>query len=102
MNDFKCPFTGREWSAKQRDAIDKLFKLAVKNGEYPKPTKCNRCGKETGRIDPHNHSYDHPTDSVEPLCQGCHTALHRRYNSTGPNEIDRKMWEKFTKGSTAR
>ena len=94
-NDFTCPFSKKTWSAAERNAVDLQVKKAIKLGLLEKATKCNRCGKETGRIDLHNHSYDHPTDTLEQLCQGCHTSMHARYNSKGPNELDREIWQKF-------
>lgn len=94
---FTCPFTEKTWSAAERNAVDVEVKKALKSGRIKKAAKCNRCGKDTGIIHLHNHSYDHPTDSIEPLCQGCHTSLHARYKSKGPNEIDKEMWLRFSK-----
>lgn len=97
-NSFTCPFSGKEWSAKERDASYKETKMAITNGTIPKQSKCNRCGKTTGRIDYHNHSYDHPLLYLEEICQGCHTSMHRRFNSKGPSDSDRQFWEAIMKG----
>lgn len=80
MRDYKG------WTAKERRASLKKTKAAIAAGIIPPPTKCNRCGKETGRIDYHNHDYSDPIKYLEPLCQGCHTRLHRRENK----EMDAK------------
>jgi hypothetical protein len=74
MRDYKG------WTAKERLASLKKTKAAIAAGVVPPPTKCNRCGKETGRIDYHNHDYSDPIKYLEPLCQGCHTRLHRLEN----------------------
>lgn len=74
MRDYKG------WSASERAASLKKTKAAIAAGVIPPPTKCNRCGKETGRIDYHNHDYSDPIKYLEPLCQGCHTRLHRMEN----------------------
>ena len=50
------------------------------DGVISPPTKCNRCGKTTGRIDYHNSDYSDPIKSLVPLCQGCHMKLHREEN----------------------
>ncbi len=74
MRDYKG------WTAKERRESLKKTKAAIAAGIIPPPMKCNRCGKETGRIDYHNHDYSDPIKYLEPLCQGCHTQLHRREN----------------------
>ncbi len=70
-NEFTCPFSKKTWSAAEQNAVDLQVKKAIKSGQLARATKCNRCGKEAGIIDLHNHSYAHPTDSLEQLCQGC-------------------------------
>lgn len=74
MRDYKG------WTAKERIASFKKTKAAIAAGIIPPPTKCNRCGKATGRIDYHNHDYSDPIKYLEQLCQGCHTRLHRIEN----------------------
>lgn len=74
MRDYKG------WSAAERMASLKKTKAAIAAGVIPTPTKCNRCGKETGRIDYHNHDYSDPIKYLEQMCQGCHTRLHRMEN----------------------
>lgn len=101
-NPFTCPFSGKTWTAAERNAVDAYVKKAIARCEIEKPTKCNRCGKETGRIDPHNHSYDHPTKYIEPMCQGCHTGMHRRYNINKATELDKKMWENSLSNITSK
>jgi hypothetical protein len=74
MRDYKG------WTAKERLASLKKTKTAIAAGTIPSPTKCNRCGKTTGRIDYHNHDYSDPIKYLEQICQGCHTRLHRLEN----------------------
>ncbi len=74
MRDYK------EWTGQERLASLKKTKEAIAAGIIPPPTKCNRCGKTTGRIDYHNHDYSDPVKYLEMLCQGCHTRLHRMEN----------------------
>jgi transposase-like protein len=74
MRDYKG------WTGKERLASLKKTKAAIAAGIIPPPTKCNRCGKTTGRIDYHNHDYSDPIKNLEPLCQGCHIRLHREEN----------------------
>lgn len=74
MRDYKG------WNAKERLASLKKTKTAIVAGIIPPPTKCNRCGKTTGRIDYHNHDYSDPIKYLEQICQGCHTRLHRMEN----------------------
>ena len=74
MRDYKG------WTAKERLASLKKTKAALAAGVIPPPTKCNRCGKETGRIDYHNQDYSDPIKHLEQICQGCHTRLHRLEN----------------------
>ena len=74
MRDYKG------WTAKERLASLAKTKAAIAAGTIPPPTKCNRCGKTTGRIDYHNHDYSDPIKYLEQLCQGCHTRLHRLEN----------------------
>jgi hypothetical protein len=78
MRDYK------EWTGKERLASFAKTKAAIAAGIIPPPTKCNRCGKTTGRIDYHNHDYSDPVKYLEQICQGCHTRLHRMENK----EID--------------
>jgi hypothetical protein len=93
---FTCPFTGKTWSASERNAAETAKNKAEKKGDYLRPKKCNRCGAEPKYIETHHHSYDHPTQHVEALCKSCHGRLHNRYKSqTGPDNLDRQMWEKF-------
>lgn len=80
MRDYKG------WTAKERLASLIKTKEAIAAGIIPPPTKCNRCGKVTGRIDYHNSDYSDPIKYLEPLCQGCHTRLHRLENK----EMDHK------------
>jgi len=80
MRDYKG------WTANERLASLKKTKAAIAAGVIPPPTKCNRCGKTTGRIDYHNHDYSDPVKYLEQICQGCHTRLHRMENK----EIDGK------------
>ena len=68
------------WTANERLASFKKTKAAIAAGTIPPPTKCNRCGKVTGRIDYHNHDYSDPIKYLEQICQGCHTRLHRLEN----------------------
>ncbi len=86
MRDFK------EWTGNERLASLKKTKAAIAAGVIPPPTKCNRCGKTTGRIDYHNHDYSDPIKYLEQICQGCHIRLHRLENqqiaaNTGNTEI---------------
>jgi hypothetical protein len=86
MRDYK------EWTGKERLASLKKTKTAIAEGIIPPPTKCNRCGKTTGRIDYHNHDYSDPIKYLEQICQGCHTRLHRLENreanvTSGSTEI---------------
>ena len=74
MRDYK------EWTGKERLASFAKTKAAIAAGIIPPPTKCNRCGKTTGRIDYHNHDYSDPIKYLEQICQGCHTRLHRMEN----------------------
>ena len=74
MRDYKG------WTAAERLASFAKTKAAITAGIIPPPTKCNRCGKTTGRIDYHNHDYSDPIKYLEQLCQGCHTRLHRLEN----------------------
>ena len=74
MRDYKG------WTGKERLASLKKTKAAIAAGIIPPPTKCNRCGRTTGRIDYHNHDYSDPIKNLEPLCQGCHIRLHREEN----------------------
>jgi len=80
MRDYKG------WTATERLASLKKTKAAIAAGTIPPPTKCNRCGKTTGRIDYHNHDYSDPVKYLEQICQGCHVRLHRLENQ----EIDAK------------
>ena len=74
MRDYKG------WTANERLASLKKTKAAIAAGIIPSPTKCNRCGKTTGRIDYHNHNYSDPIKYLEQMCQGCHIRLHRQEN----------------------
>ena len=74
MRDYKG------WTVNERLASLKKTKAAIAAGTIPSPTKCNRCGKTTGRIDYHNHDYSDPVKYLEQICQGCHTRLHRLEN----------------------
>jgi len=65
MRDYK------EWTGQERLVSLKKTKEAIAAGIIPPPTKCNRCGKTTGRIDYHNHDYSDPVKYLEMLCQGC-------------------------------
>jgi hypothetical protein len=74
MRDYKG------WTANERQVSLKKTKAAIAAGVIPPPTKCNRCGKTTGRIDYHNHDYSDPIKYLEQICQGCHLRLHRLEN----------------------
>lgn len=74
MRDYKG------WTASERLASLKKTKAAIASGIIQPPTKCNRCGKTTGRIDYHNHDYSDPVKYLEQICQGCHVRLHRLEN----------------------
>ncbi len=74
MRDYKG------WTASERLASYAKTKAAIAAGVIPPPTKCNRCGKTTGRIDYHNHDYSDPIKYLEQICQGCHTRLHKMEN----------------------
>lgn len=89
MRDYKG------WTSKERLASLKKTKAAIAAGVISPPTKCNRCGKATGRIDYHNHNYSDPIKYLEPLCQGCHTRLHRLENI----EMETKPRNSDTRGS---
>ena len=88
MRDYKG------WTAKERLASLAKTKAAIAAGSILPPSKCNQCGKTTGRIDYHNHDYSDPIKYLEQLCQGCHIRLHRLENialaeniSSGNNAI---------------
>ena len=66
------------WTPKQRLESLKKTKEAIKNGEIPKPHKCNRCGLEEGIIHYHNEDYSHPTKYLEQLCWTCHMMHHSK------------------------
>lgn len=66
------------WTPAQRLASLKKTKAAIKNGEIPKPSKCNRCGLEKGIIHYHNENYSHPTKYLEQLCWTCHMMHHSK------------------------
>jgi len=98
MRDYKG------WSAAERMASLKKTKAAIAAGVIPLPSKCNRCGKETGRIDYHNHDYSDPIKYLEELCQGCHTRLHRMENKeqeSKENEIPPKKIDMVESGAPA-
>lgn len=80
MRDYKG------WTAKERLASFAKKKAAIAAGIIPPPTKCNRCGKTTGRIDYHNRDYSDPIKYLEQIGQGCHTRLHRLENKEIENQ----------------
>ena len=65
-------------SGKERLASWVLTKKAMASGEIPYPSKCQICGKTTGRIDYHSETYASPTDGLFQICQGCHMRWHNR------------------------
>ncbi|MGI6423084.1 MAG: hypothetical protein ACOX0X_00490 [Candidatus Dojkabacteria bacterium] len=68
----------RNITAKERLESLKLTKKAIKEGIIQIPSKCQLCGKTTGRIDYHNETYKSPTENLYQICQGCHTRWHKR------------------------
>lgn len=66
------------WTPAQRRESLKKTKEAIKNGEIPPPTKCNRCGQTEGIIQYHNEDYSHPTKYLEQLCWTCHMMHHSK------------------------
>lgn len=65
-------------SAKARLKSLAITKEAMKNGIIPYPSKCELCGKTTGRIDYHSETYRSPTEGLFQICQGCHMRWHNR------------------------
>jgi hypothetical protein len=70
------------FSGEVRVEADWLIKVAIELELIPKPGHCSVCGSEKGRIDYHAEDYSRPLQ-VAPICQSCHTVLHRRMSSRG-------------------
>jgi len=83
------------WTAEQRMESLKKTKAAIRRGEIPPPTKCNRCGQTEGIIQYHNENYNHPTKYLEPLCWRCHMVLHSEHRAP---EACKKYWEEIKNG----
>lgn len=95
MRDYKG------WTAKERLASFAKTKAAIAAGEIPPPTKCNRCGKTTGRIDYHNHDYSDPIKHLEQICQGCHIRLHRMENKETDSQNSKEQGTSAIKNAAA-
>lgn len=79
--------TYKGWTEKERRESQQKTLEAIKRGEIPRPTRCNRCGT-TKKVRYHNRDYSHPTKYLEPLCFGCHLKEHREKQT---NQLD--LWE---------
>ena len=84
------PYNG--FSGDMRVLADLKIKIAIDLGLIPKATRCSVCSAEQGRIDYHAENYGRPLQ-VAPICQSCHTVLHRRNGSSGWTA----NWEKRVK-----
>lgn len=68
-------------SKKYRDTVDgftfahNAVTRAIRNGSIVRPTKCERCSKET-RLHAHHDDYSKPLD-IMFLCPACHRQRHK-------------------------
>jgi len=86
----RVPSKMREYngfSSNERARVGKLQLEAIRSGKFPKPTKCELCGKAEGQLQLHNEDYSRPFDDAHSICRSCHLALHIRF--TNP-----ERWEK--------
>lgn len=55
---------------------------AIRSGKLAKPARCSRCRKPSKRLEAHHADYAKPLD-VTWLCDPCHSAEHRKVDTSG-------------------
>lgn len=69
----------RARNEEKRKAHGKVAK-AIQSGKLIRPPCCERCRRETTRLDAHHEDYSKPLD-VMWLCEPCHGERHREINA---------------------